>query len=272
VRGDTEAALTSWLVLARPETWLVATAVGFLLGFLALAVPNCLFMLPIAVVAAPVLRGWRLRNSLLVGMCALAVIGAWSVRNQIAIGKPVFISTNVSSDLAAAIAQSDQQRNDKIGAQDSLDATIREERQWYLLETLRSLLRDPDAYLQRLVGYFHFHNALQTQSEQSRLKDIVMFFSYYTILLLAAGRFLLRKGLKFSSFDWWVALVYVSAAFFQALAFTRIRYRLPMDFLLIGCAGVTLHWVLQKLSLLTPIGNDDGHGKAGREESNGGPV
>lgn len=242
-------ALISWLVLAKTESWLVASGTGVLLGFLALVSPIYLFLLPVALMAAPVFRRWRWRSSVLAGLCAIAVIGTWSVRNQIVLGEPIFISTNISSILESAVGKQPGQTN-------------WEENSGYLLGALQSLLRNPDEYIRKLANFFHFHNKMVVKSEQSLLKDLVLFISYYSILALAIGRFLLGTRVKPSKFDWWVALIYLSAAFFQALAFTRIRYRLPMDFMITGLAGVTLQWVLQQLGALIPITNNGEHRKS----------
>lgn len=263
-------ALISWLVLAKTESWLVASGTGALLGFLALVSPTCLFLLPVALIAAPLLRRWRWRSSVLAGLCAIAVIGTWSVRNQIVLGEPIFISTNISSILESAASSGafddSASRLDSEGNQPA--RANREEISGYLLGALQSLLHHPGEYIRELANFFHFHNKMVVESEQSLLKDMVMFISYYSILALAIGRFLLGTRVKPSKFDWWVALIYLSAAFFQALAFTRIRYRLPMDFMITGLAGITLQWALQQLGALTPITNNSEH----RKSHYGGPL
>ncbi len=244
--------LISWVVLARDESWLMTVATGTLLGFLTLVSPTCLFLLPIVFIAAPVFGGWRWRSSVLAGLCAVAVIGSWSVRNQLVLGEPIFISTNISSILESTYLpeMAKDSATDLRAAPDGPAPEARDTQAGKLLQTLRSLMRNPGDYFGKLVNFFHFHNQMVVATEQSLLKDIVMFISYYSILALAAGRFLLRARIPLSRLDWWIALIYVSAAGFQALAYTRIRYRLPMDFLMAGMAGVTLQWILQQLGAL----------------------
>lgn len=255
-------ALISWLVLARDESWPLVAATGVLLGFLALVTPTCLFMLPLVLVAAPALHRWRWRSSVLAGLFAIAVMGAWSVRNQVVLGEPIFISTNISSILNSVGSEVSPgtAAGDLDAALEPLAQAARGETSGYLLRTVEFLLRNPGDYLRKLANFFHFHNIMVVKAEQSLLKDIVMFISYYSILGLAVGRFLLGTRVRLSRFDWWVAVVYLSAACFQALAFTRIRYRLPIDFLIIGTAGVTLHWILDWLGNFRSV-RDDGRKK-----------
>ncbi|MBA4387105.1 MAG: hypothetical protein C0404_03930 [Verrucomicrobia bacterium] len=83
----------------RPNVWR-ALAVGALLGVAALAVPNILVLLPVAV-AYPVIRGfrnksWREPLLLIFGLCAglMAVLTPVTLRNARACGELIPISTN----------------------------------------------------------------------------------------------------------------------------------------------------------------------------------
>lgn len=77
------------------KRYLVLT--GLLLGFGALTVPLILTLLPAAGLWIFAMRGWRLlptvRDSLLLGLCALCMILPWTMRNYLVEGRFIFIAT-----------------------------------------------------------------------------------------------------------------------------------------------------------------------------------
>lgn len=85
----------------------------------------------------------------------------------------------------------------------------------------------------KVLNNFNFRNNLFVQSEQSLLKDVVMFISYGFLMLMFIVRLFFLRKFKPSRFEILLILIYLLNPFFLAIFYTRIRYRLPLDFLLI---------------------------------------
>jgi hypothetical protein len=96
-------------------------------------------------------------------------------------------------------------------------------------------------YILKLLNYFNYRNELYASAESSWTKDILMLVTYGPLLLLSACSLFLVKRFGFSKFEALFFLIYLSSAFFYAIFVTRIRYRLPFDFLLIMIVALFLH-------------------------------
>jgi len=96
----------------------------------------------------------------------------------------------------------------------------------------------------KFLNYFNYRNILATKSEASSAKDILMLITYGPLLLMFAFRILLLRLLKLSAFEVLLVILYVSSALFYTIFFTRIRYRLPFDFLLIALVAMFLQHIL----------------------------
>jgi hypothetical protein len=92
-------------------------------------------------------------------------------------------------------------------------------------------------YLRKLLNWFHFRNNLATRGQSSALREAVLALSYGTLLLLVGARLVLGRSLKMNPREVAFALVYLVAALVNAFFITRIRYRIPFDFLLVGLAA-----------------------------------
>jgi hypothetical protein len=72
-----------------------------------------------------------------------------------------------------------------------------------------------------------------------------MFVSYYPLLLIALVRLALWRRYRFSFPELLLYLIYFGNALLAALVYTRIRYRLPFDFLLIAMVSIFVGRILQ---------------------------
>ncbi|MGB6122822.1 MAG: hypothetical protein WBG80_13005, partial [Bacteroidota bacterium] len=68
-------------------------------------------------------------------------------------------------------------------------------------------------------------------------KDAAMLVTYGTLLVFVLLRFLLFRRYQVTDLEKLLFFLYISNAFVQAIFFTRIRLRLPFDFLLISLAA-----------------------------------
>ena len=101
-------------------------------------------------------------------------------------------------------------------------------------------------YFLKLLNFFNFRNELVTQSEGSSLQDILMLVTYAPLLLILSLRLLMLSVYKPVPSEVLLILIYLGSAFTNALFFTRIRFRIPSDFLLIVIAALFVEKVLSR--------------------------
>lgn len=94
-------------------------------------------------------------------------------------------------------------------------------------------------YLKKVLNYFNFRNELYVASERSPFRDKLLFLSFYPILFLGLMRLFVHK-LPFKAPELFLYLLYFVNAFLSAIFFTRIRFRIPFDFLLIAIVAMFL--------------------------------
>lgn len=84
-----------------------------------------------------------------------------------------------------------------------------------------------------------------TQGESTQLGNFVMLIGYGTLILLLLLRIAFFQVLRFSDWEIFLLLFYLLSAIVYAVFFTRIRFRLPFDYLLVALDAVFLRnlWV-----------------------------
>ena len=103
-------------------------------------------------------------------------------------------------------------------------------------------------YALKVLNYFNFRNELATKSEASRLKDIVLFVTYYPLLIIAVIRLIVFRIFRISPFEGSLYLIYFGNAFALAIFFTRIRFRIPLDALLIVLASIFIGLLVRTMT------------------------
>ena len=69
-------------------------------------------------------------------------------------------------------------------------------------------------------------------------KDILMGVTYYPLLITVIIRCILWRKYEFSWSELLLYLLYFGNAFLSAVVYTRIRYRIPFDFLLVAMVAI----------------------------------
>ena len=72
-----------------------------------------------------------------------------------------------------------------------------------------------------------------------------MFITYYPLLVTALIRCLLWRKYAFSWPEVLMYALYFGSAFISAIVYTRIRYRIPFDFLLIAMVSIFIGYIRQ---------------------------
>ncbi|MGI8440906.1 MAG: hypothetical protein ACR2NV_12095 [Thermoleophilaceae bacterium] len=250
-------ALVLMLGTEAPGVALGALA-GLLAGATALTVPTLVFLVPVAVVwlAARAGAGRRLAVGVLCLLVAAVTIGAWSVRNVQAVGAPVFVSTNSGYNLVLGNAERTSPNagvNADVRREIAPAARLDEvERDVYLRDrALEWVVRNPDRaarlYALKVLNHFNYRNELRTSSRASALADVAVALTYGALLLIVLARLALALARRapLSAFEGLLLAIYALSALATAVAFTRIRFRVPFDPLLAMLAALALERALE---------------------------
>lgn len=226
---------------------------GLTMGILMLSVPSFIFVFIVTVIFLIFYRR-DFRTVCVIIIISSFVITPWVTRNYLAFNAFIPFSTNsgymlllgnspntipnsgptvdISQYISRASGMSEIQR----------DAYYRSEAITFIKENKAKAVI---LYSKKVLNYFNYRNELVTKTEASVFRDLLMLFTYAPLLFLFVFRICLFKKYPFSNIEIYFVIVYVLNAFFQAIFFTRIRYRLPYDFLLIGLVSIFLSNILK---------------------------
>lgn len=219
------AALLSAIIVllnAHDNSLVKAAAIGLLAAFAVEVSPTVLVILPVAVLSALASSHWSHSRVIVIVACMSVVIGGWFLRNLIVLDAPIVFSTNLAESIDAVRKVESDFAEPEAGGD---LAGVRER----LLEVVVS----PIGYLERVLDFFAWRNELKTASESSSIRDLVMLATYSLLIGLVLIRLLLMLYAPLSGAEWMILVLYLGTALFHAFVFTRIRYRLPFDFLLL---------------------------------------
>jgi hypothetical protein len=239
--------------LVRPEGLGFNLAAGVTFGALILAVPTFLFTLAVVLGTAWFLKILRWRAVLLITLTASLIVASWTVRTAVIFHRFVPVASNsglnflignngqtVPTEAAANVAMRPYYlQTEKLGLDEF------QSDQFYKEVAVTWIKAHPgDAivlYFEKVLNYFNIINVYSSQvkGEISTSKQIIMAVSYLLILGLLAWRLFEAKRFPLTSREKLFLIVYVLTAFTSAIFFTRIRLRLPYDYLII--AIIALH-------------------------------
>lgn len=227
--------------------WWKELIIGLLLGALMLVSPSFLLYLPIWT-AYPWFTQLQKKcraSVLLVVGCAL-IVGCWTLRNERTFERFVLISTNSGVNLLLGNSENTTPQsgvNVDIDKYVNVGKNMNEFDQdiYYENEAIQWIKEHPKKafklYVAKVLNFFYFTNDFASKAEASPTRDILLFISYYPILLLAILRLCVAYTQPLSRFEWYLFLFLVLSPFLQAIFFTRVRFRIPFDFLTIYFAA-----------------------------------
>jgi hypothetical protein len=242
-------------VTYREQTVASTAAEGLVFGVLLLTLPFFAFALPAFLVA--IMRRAGSRALLLVAL-AMVPVSLWSVRNYLAFGRVVLIGTEAgeafmvgNSQHTAAMAALNADLSSEKAAANALKLDEAQRDHFFRGAALRWIAHHPAQwaalYAQKFLNWFNFRNTLATTEESSRLKWAVLFVTWYPLLLLALCRVVFDSRLL-SEDEICLCVAYMFCAAAYAVFFTRIRYRVPFDYIVIILAAGFCGRHLQGLS------------------------
>lgn len=260
--------LILFLICGKNKSPWVFVLSGILLGYLILTIPIFLFLL----LVFPVWYFYANKNFKWISITIIIpilIVGFWSVRNYKVFNSFVFISSNTGVNLLFGNSENTTP-NAGVNVDISKYTSFANEAQlneiekdaYYQAEAIDFILANKihslKMYGLKFINHFNFRNELWTKSESTALRDYIMLITYGPLLLLFGLRLSLLKYLKLSKFEVLLINIYLVSALFYAVFFTRIRFRIPFEFLLIGIVAIFIPNILTYLRLMPEEGSSSG--------------
>ncbi len=236
------------LVIGQPFGYGRAVALGGLSALLILTHPSGVFIPPLVVFWLLLPKNLHLfQKTVVSALVAVFLISFWSYRNYTVFDRFIPITSHGADTLYFG-------NNPDI----SLDAwythfyddewqeikklSEAEQNSYYLHKTLEFWSQEPGVaiklYLTKLVHYFNFYDHLYVEQEFNLWRQVVMFVTYYPLLLCLVLRLILVYRVPLSRTEKLLVAIYITSALFYAVFLPRIRFRLPFDAVLIAHIGI----------------------------------
>jgi hypothetical protein len=237
-----------WLI-QYPKSIVSAAACGVTFGVLILMMPAFalvfLFLLALLFIVNRTTRLYSAKFIVLFFLATVLVVGPWVVRSSLLFDKFVFISTNSGINLLYGNSEKTEYDTGVVDISKYSNTEGLNEAEidgYYKKSAIDWVVNHPvDAaglYMKKAANYFNFKNTLGTKSEESFFKNALMFLAYYPLLIVVLIRCTLWRKYKFTWTELLLYILYFGNAFLSAVVYTRIRYRIPFDFLLVAMVSI----------------------------------
>lgn len=248
---------------------------GGLTGLLILAIPVFLLIIPLAYLWALFSRTLTVRQVTVVAIVAGIVVGSWTIRNYVTFREFALVSVNGGANLLIG-----NSKNTTPGGgvmtdisdyqADTVGMNLFERDRYFMKEAVLYATSHPGRtakmYFLKFLNYFNYRNELATEGASSWKKDLILLLSYGPLLLIFLLRFTLFRRYRPHKHELLFALLYVGAGLVYAIFFTRIRFRIPFDMLMIATCSIWVGGLIDSLKPLDPDRRDR------RADSRGSPV
>jgi 4-amino-4-deoxy-L-arabinose transferase-like glycosyltransferase len=243
----------------KPLTIPKAICAGMVWAALILTIPTFLIL----TIVLSLWLFWRRydfrRMALPFSITIVVLLTGWSVRNYIAFHTPVFIATNGGVNLllgnsenvtANTGSSADISRYTVVGHQLSEPA-----RNKYYTDSAKKWMRENPVqaarlYTAKVVHYFWFADRTEADDRSTALSDehqswrgVIMMLTYGPLLVLFVARIVSSISVPMSQEEGCLTGLYLLNALFSAIFFTRVRFRLPMDWLLLVVDAGMIHLI-----------------------------
>jgi len=229
--------------------------VGLIYGFLILISPSFILVLPVMFIAPYLLKkNISIRFIIFFLLGISLIMTPWVIRNYMVFNRFVLLSNNAGKTFILGNSENarpntgegiDLSRYDNEIKQLNLDEV--ETDKYYKKKAFEWIRNNPSdflkLYIMKFFNYFNYRNELATKSQQSSLRDFIVFITYYPLLILALIRLVFIKRYPVRDIELLFMAFYLMSAFANALFLTRIRYRLPYDLLLICLSAISLDYL-----------------------------
>jgi len=246
--------LTLYIVSKKSLSLWHAGSSGLVFGGLILTIPTFTFGIPlIGLWLIWRERAWR--SAVLFVIAVGLMIGIWTLRNYRVFNTFVYVATDSGFNFLMGNAPEttpnsgltidfNKYKDEAIGLDEvQADAFYRTKAIQFILDNKEHAVQ---LYFSKLLNYFNFRNEMLTQGESSSLSDVVMLIGYGGLVLIFLLRIICFRVFRFSDWEIFLLAFYLLSAFVYAVFFTRIRFRLPFDYLLIAVDALFLRNVVMR--------------------------
>ena len=237
---------------------------AFIYGLLVLTVPVYLLLTPVVLVWLVWSHRARVPQALLFGGIVAACVGIWTVRNLAVFRAPVAMGTssgfmllsgncpNTRFDQASVDVRFPEYVYTELTGKDEIERD-----RVMVRAAVRFVQENPgDAlalYLKKFLYWFSYRNEVVSDrvvpggsgAGPESLRNLVMLLTYGPLLLVLVLRLALFRRYPMTSWEVLLLALYVGGGAAYAVYLTRIRYRLPFDWLLIAMNAIFIGQVLQ---------------------------
>jgi len=241
-----------YLASKRPLRLWQAAAAGLVFGVLILTIPTFAYGIPL-IALWMVLREKKWKSAVMFVVLSCLVIGIWTWRNYRVFHTFFFVTTDSGFNLLMGNAPEttpnsgltiDFDKYKKLAAgldEVQADAFYRNKAIGFILEDKTRAVR---LYFAKFINYFNYRNDLRTAGEASSLNDLVMLMGYGGLILVLLVRIAAFRKIRFTDLEILLLILYLISAAVYAVFFTRIRFRLPFDYLLIAVDAMFLRQLI----------------------------
>jgi hypothetical protein len=232
---------------------------GVLFGVLCLMIPSFMYILPF--LALYVMYQWRARpremllRAIVMFLLTGLTIAPWTTRNAVEFHAFVPVSANGGFNLAVGNSAFTpvNGKGDVHRACPDVSSPDEAERDSLLAACAVKWIRaNPGPafrlYVAKFFNYFNYRNELSTSTEQKAWQEWLVFATYYPLLGLAFVRLWFWRRYRFSSLEALLYVIYFANAALTAVFFTRLRFRIPFDLLLVAIDAAFVSWLLRSAS------------------------
>jgi len=241
-------------LLKITRNWATDLATGSIFGLLILVVPTFLFTLVVVLAVAWLLKLINWRNAAVIFAVAAIFVGLWTARNYVQFHQFVPVASNSGANFLIGNCENTvptggsgnvdrthyQQEAQRLGLDEfQTDHYYRQAAVTWIEENpVRALV----LYGEKVLNFFNFYNqyAPENKGEVSFAKQAVMAVTYGVLIALLLWRLLEAGRFPLTAHEKLFLAVYILSAFTQAIFFTRIRLRLPYDYLIIAIVAIHL--------------------------------
>ncbi len=248
--------------LTALHQWRMAFATGFSFGLLIMTVPIFLLLSPILVtwVIWNVARPWP--TALLCALVSAVIVSSWTVRNYIAFDAFIPISTSSGYNLVfgnAPNARYDTTLNIRLPEYvytELTGATEVEANQIMTNAAFREIAADPGRVAQLYIGkflhWFDYSNKLLSDKVidggasliKVDTREAILLVSHIILILPLAAHLAMRRRIPFRPIEWLFLALWIGGGLAYAIFFTRVRFRIPFDWLIYASNAMFLTTLL----------------------------
>jgi 4-amino-4-deoxy-L-arabinose transferase-like glycosyltransferase len=229
---------------------------GLAIGILMLSISTFVFVFVVTLLFL-IFHRRDFKTASLVILVSCIVVAPWVARNYLVLNAFVPFSTNSGINLLIGNSPNTLPNSgvnvdlSMYSSQTSSMGEIQKDT-YYRSEAIRFITENKEKavtlYIKKVLNYFNYRNELATKMEASASRDLLMLFTYVPLLVLFIFRICLFKKYPLGDIEKYFVILYILNALVQAIFFTRIRFRLPYDFLLIGLVSIFLSNVFKGAS------------------------